>query len=871
FMEPVFGQEGDKTTMEKEVSNFKSIRAKFQEEILAKSRPMLPEKPKRLPTASFGRSGLFTITSSPALETKTPGLPRVIFREDQQVPSGKRPLSFPSFAHTTPEDGGNRHSLKVRHLPLVLPISTEPKRDTAAPITSPLKCVKNPMPAPFKPSKMSLCGKETVKHGLELMQSGTSHVHTEESAVKAVNTEHVEIHQTWVSNPGSRCPSPQHPSTSSPSETLTDSSTSSVTQFFDQHVFSTLEKAKKKLSQKNLLVCGRPKSFYPNKGVTSTGSPPSPTESERSHPETVFPARARCPFNGVPVYASTSPFRVNKTSPSAVTHIRLNGVAQLEKDHSQVRKPLPDLATLGPSPLKPPRPPHVNLSRCKTRGHSIDSSEKHSNEREPEILASRNASIEGATVPPPEFPDFDSFAAEAKESNAMNIAALELEATEFPESGSLPPPPLPDEVDGVRFQAPLVQRSPSRDGSQNMWSGEVHTGSLEEKRNVKILSSVAPSEPVSADVGVNGSHVSNHSSGEQQLPSESNSSQQEHIHETCDNVYEDVESVPKFPFSQNSRKRKGPPKNPYADNGHVKEEVRRNMWHVTPWSSSEDQNGPTQHDGKEQLSPEHYDEKEQKKKEKQRLEREKKEQKEKQKKRNEMHKKFKITGLEEPMYHARVLVASKLRKHDLSVKSGDVISIIRTVSCPKGKWLARDANNKYGYISVMNVELNIKEMLELGKRASQAAGRGQTDGDNLSFSSRSSHQNPVLTSSFSDDSEEWTCDEETVSPSAENLSQNRAVSMPDMFYSNLSAHHTVSDGSTEDINTQSEALQKLAVFFQNGHENRITTTENELHLPKYPFICFLSTMDEPPYLEAEDFQFADVDLLPPPALYADSQ
>lgn len=135
-----------------------------------------------------------------------------------------------------------------------------------------------------------------------------------------------------------------------------------------------------------------------------------------------------------------------------------------------------------------------------------------------------------------------------------------------------------------------------------------------------------------------------------------------------------------------------------------------------------------------------------------------------------------ITGLEEPMYHARVLVANKLRKHDLSVKSGDVISIIRTVNCPKGKWLARDVNNKCetglfltmaavsrqsvinyvstvfsplyciawrflpcfedGYISVMNVELNIKEMLELGKRASHAAGRGQTDGDNLSFSSR---------------------------------------------------------------------------------------------------------------------------------------
>lgn len=53
-----------------------------------------------------------------------------------------------------------------------------------------------------------------------------------------------------------------------------------------------------------------------------------------------------------------------------------------------------------------------------------------------------------------------------------------------------------------------------------------------------------------------------------------------------------------------------------------------------------------------------------------------------------------VTGEEEPMYHARVTVASKVRKHDLPVKNGDTVSIIRTTSCPKGKWLARDANNR---------------------------------------------------------------------------------------------------------------------------------------------------------------------------------
>lgn len=119
-----------------------------------------------------------------------------------------------------------------------------------------------------------------------------------------------------------------------------------------------------------------------------------------------------------------------------------------------------------------------------------------------------------------------------------------------------------------------------------------------------------------------------------------------------------------------------------------------------------------------------------------------------------------MTGEEEPMYHARVMVASKVRKNDLPVKNGDTVSIIRTTSCPKGKWLARDANNRCewtscfvrveegppqwllawlsadGYISVMNVELNIKEMLELGKKA-QAAGRGATtEGDTISIGSR---------------------------------------------------------------------------------------------------------------------------------------
>ncbi|XP_016363768.1 uncharacterized protein LOC107705130 [Sinocyclocheilus rhinocerous] len=756
--------------MEEEAcNNFKSLRAKFQEEIQVRCRPEVPERPKRLPKSAISRSGLITMSLCSAVETKTASQPRVIVREDQKTPSGKHPVCFPS---TTSGDGPNRQSLKMWHLPLVLPLSSEPKHDSSAPpsksITSPLKCIMKPIPTPFSSTRVSLCAKEIGKNGLgRVKNSGTFNVQMQESTVKTASTEAVEAQQARVSNPGLLDHS------ASPNESLTDSSSGSVTHFFDQHVLSTLEKAKRKLCQRNLLVCGRPKGFYSSKAQAQHAeSPPSPTESESCQ-------------------------KVNGVSHSSISVMELGGVMQPQK----ACKPLPDLASLGPTPLKPPRPPHVDLSKYKTGFHVCEPSEALTVESvpEPEIVATANASLEDASVrvPPPEFPDFDISAPEATDSNAIN---LDLGATEFPEFDSLPPPPLTDEDGGLHSQAFLVQHCPGHFGPKNMQSEDALSQSSEEMRKVGTLAS--NTESVTSDLRLNGSHTAFNLSSEHQLPSEPMSSQQECFHETFDNVYEDVETVPRFSFAQSSYKCKGAPKNPYADNSLVKEETWRNIWHVTQWSNAaDDQNG--QHDRKKQLSPEHLEDKEQKKKERQRLEKEKKEQKEKDKKRNEMHKKFKITGLEEPMYHARVLADSKLRKYDLPVKSGDLISIIRTVNCPKGKWLARDTNNRYGYISVMNVELNIKEMLELGKKVSQAAGRGQTDGDNISISSRSSHQNPVLTSSFTDDSEEWMYEEDdTLSLSAENVSQIKAVSMPEMFDSSSSAHHPFSDWSIEDTQTQ---------------------------------------------------------------------
>lgn len=109
---------------------------------------------------------------------------------------------------------------------------------------------------------------------------------------------------------------------------------------------------------------------------------------------------------------------------------------------------------------------------------------------------------------------------------------------------------------------------------------------------------------------------------------------------------------------------------------------------------------------------------------------------------------FQITGQEEAMYQARVTETVKGRKNDLPVKNGDIISIIRTTKCPKGKWLARDSSNNCeskalmgsrkgwvqeacflsgaavfcasdGYVAVGHVELDIKEMMELGKKTTR--------------------------------------------------------------------------------------------------------------------------------------------------------
>ncbi|KAG7513816.1 FYN-binding 2 isoform X1 [Solea senegalensis] len=292
---------------------------------------------------------------------------------------------------------------------------------------------------------------------------------------------------------------------------------------------------------------------------------------------------------------------------------------------------------------------------------------------------------------------------------------------------------------------------------------------------------------------------------------------------SAENAYDGVSATKKKGKSDSGKKRRGPPKNPYAEA-------------ATPTNEEKSKTGRFGKSEKKVVA-EGPDEKELKKREKQRLEkekkelkekqeREKKEQKEREKKETEMKKKFKTTGQEDAMYQATVTVTTKGRKNDLPVNSGDIISIIRTTNCPRGKWLARDNSNNYGYVAVDHVELDIKEMLELGKKAATTRNTSNTvvEGEVTSTGSRASNHYPLSTESFTDDSEEWTGDDdENLSPAADtadpfsSVSHSRTLSMPDMGNKDLSINHQHShsdigaDGSQPQA--RHEALHKLTTFF----------------------------------------------------------
>ncbi|XP_049453220.1 uncharacterized protein si:ch211-188c16.1 isoform X3 [Epinephelus fuscoguttatus] len=913
-----------RAAMEKEgLMNVKALRAKFQEEALLAqsktSRPAVAEKPKHLPPPG-GHCSSVVSSINIAVENKTPVVPRVIFRDGLRASGGKRPISFPPqpqqtspSSQLTNGDSTTRQSLKDRHMPLVLPVlpvkekKTEPpskkehklEPDPGKEVLPQTKIKKKGLLLPFKSAKASKVSTENVEEPTyaDLTTRPSSAPGELPSVEKQTTEDGVSLHsdQSTAELPFS---SPDIPVTPPPADTSVDS---------EHKIISTLERAKRKFSRSHVLISAKPKSLRSPDYVSKDKVFPSlPKNADCVEPEPPVPPPACFPHLAC---LSARPFfkanHSSRKSPLDKHFDRGKALPSVEPHPTSAppKKPLPDVRSLGLLPPKPPRPPLVDLS-CyhQPTDNEVSPGLSQAPSEEP---VSELPSISNSVLDAPEFPDFESTEIEMLEGEAVDIGALELEALDLVSTDF----PAPDDHGVTDFENPQPDVSvcdPAEPlmstcvqdlnlGSPNITP--LDPDSFPEPINLSEFPEPAESEQWSqseeaiveppssphaeeTDQGAAESHSAaqetdngDHAALNNGLQSHPNVSGQDSYYEACDNVYEDVENINKLILGQHSRKRKG---DPYADNHHTKEEASLNIWPRNPCRGSvSGEHAHLVHNhvhSKERQSPNTADHKEQKKREKQRLEKEKKEQKEREKKENEMKKKFKVTGEEEPMYHAKVMVASKVRKNDLPVKNGDTVSIIRTTNCPKGKWLARDANHKYGYISVMNVELNIKEMLELGKKA-QAAGRGgNVEGDTISIGSRSS-SHPVLTSSFTDDSEEWACEDETLSPTDESHNfSHQTASLPEMSCGHVSAQHTLSDANLEDLHTQTrhEALQKLAIFFQHGKDEFGDVLDGGGPTPtNAESSSFLCAVEEPPYPEQE-VDFTELEFLPPPPLYADT-
>ncbi|XP_072044253.1 uncharacterized protein [Amphiura filiformis] len=111
---------------------------------------------------------------------------------------------------------------------------------------------------------------------------------------------------------------------------------------------------------------------------------------------------------------------------------------------------------------------------------------------------------------------------------------------------------------------------------------------------------------------------------------------------------------------------------------------------------------------KQQKREEEKRKKEEEKKEKERQKKEKEDKKRREKEEKEAKKKFGIKGDIEVIERRTVVInfhADYADKLDLSVTKGDELEVLRKDGNPPGKWLARDLEGRYGYVSELCVEV----------------------------------------------------------------------------------------------------------------------------------------------------------------------
>ncbi|KAM3619884.1 uncharacterized protein V6R79_015213 [Siganus canaliculatus] len=595
----------------------------------------------------------------------------------------------------------------------------------------------------------------------------------------------------------------------------------------DQRIFNALEKARRKatspLSNSSLSnpVTPTPEEFPPSE---------SPTSSIPDLPPIDYEDRAG---NAHPKPELVNGFDHRQASPEleGITEERPDPVPELlvVPPPPPPRMLLPDPESLGPPPEKPSRPPSMSLK---------------------EFIPPAPAGEENEIPAPPEFSEAVTDIQEFTEEPS----SLETQTPEVPVldwgNGDYPGPDTAEGQDPPEFYS-HEKTAPS--------AGVDVASTFDDQDAAQV-------ETTSQTIDSPAQH---------ELQDQTDNG----VYESSENVYEDIttSATKKKGKTDGGKKRKGPPKNPYA---------------VESAQETIEEKSKTGRFGKsdKKAAAESPDEKELKKKEKQRLEkekkelkekqeREKKEQKEREKKENEMKKKFKITGQEDAMYQAKVTVTTKGRKNDLPVKDGEIISIIRTTNCPKGKWLARDGSSNYGYVAVDHVELDIKEMLELGKKAvnNNKSISSLSDVDVPRAGSRTSDHYPVSPGSFSDDSEEWTGDDdEPLSPAPGTFpliptGHTRTLSMPDMGVKDVSINH---QHSHSDINpdgshnqARHEALHKLATFF---YAPKPVEPPASTEPGTNPALVKEEAAYQPEAAAGPDLDLDQSEIiLPPPDLYAD--
>lgn len=353
-------------------------------------------------------------------ENETPVFPRVIFNDGLRASGGKRPISFPPQPQqaSPPSQSANGHSttrqsLKDRHMPLVLPFLVKEQKmelpakkehkldpEPGKEVPPHTKIKKKGLLLPFKSAKAS---KVSSENGEEPTYADlTNRPSSAPGTLLSVEKQMTENGVSFQSDQ-STAEVPLHSHNILITSPLADASVDSNNKFI-----STLEKAKKKFSRRQMLISVKTKSLPSPDCVSRDEGFPLPQKNivepklPRPAPVCVLPMACLSarPFCKVNLSAHSKSYSVIwRRKKIIILHIWLYiytlmqilmhflfGVFQwlgsvLDKQFSwdkslpsvrtrephsssapRKRRPLPDLRLLGPLPSKPHRPPSVDLS-----------------------------------------------------------------------------------------------------------------------------------------------------------------------------------------------------------------------------------------------------------------------------------------------------------------------------------------------------------------------------------------------------------------------------------------------------------------------------------------------------------------------------